>query len=213
VLQRHEHLFDGTLGEFNIAPICLNLLDPGSKSVHARPYTIVNYYRDMWFRRSELLAPLTSLTSGNVKFEWLPSHQQAFDKIKGIETEVLLAYPDFDKPFHIYTDASDHQLGAVNMHNKKPIAFYSRKLNAAQRRYTITERELLSTIETCKEYKNILLGYPIIVYTDHTNNTIWSLASQNSTIRPLGHGLCRSGGSFYHKNPTHDTLSACSHYD
>jgi hypothetical protein len=30
---------------------------------------------------------------------------------------------------------------------------------------------LLSAIETCKEYKNILLGYPIIVFTDHENNT------------------------------------------
>jgi hypothetical protein len=30
---------------------------------------------------------------------------------------------------------------------------------------------LLSAIETCKEYKNILLGYPIIVFTDHKNNT------------------------------------------
>ena len=45
---------------------------------------IVNYYRDMWFRRSELLAPLTSLTSNKVKFEWLPTHQQAFDKIKKV---------------------------------------------------------------------------------------------------------------------------------
>jgi hypothetical protein len=75
----------------------------------------VNYYRDMWFRRSELLAPLTSLTSSNVKFEWLSSHQQAFDKFKKvIETEVLLAYPDFEKPFHIYTDASDHQLAGCS---------------------------------------------------------------------------------------------------
>jgi hypothetical protein len=31
---------------------------------------------------------------------------------------------------------------------------------------------LLSAIETCKEYKNILLGYPIIVFTDHKNNRI-----------------------------------------
>ena len=115
---------------------------------------IVNYYRDMWFRRSELLAPLTSLTSNKVKFEWLSTHQQAFEKIKKvIGTEVLLSYPDFNKPFQIYTDASDHQLGAVIMQDKKPIAFYSRKLNTAQRRYTTTERELLSTIETCKEYK------------------------------------------------------------
>jgi RNase H-like domain found in reverse transcriptase len=71
---------------------------------------------------------LTSLTSSKVKFEWPPTHQLAFDKIKKvIETEVLLSYPDFGKPFHIYTDASDHQLGA----DKKPLAFYSRKLNTA----------------------------------------------------------------------------------
>jgi hypothetical protein len=53
------------------------------------------------------------------------------------------------------------------------IAFYPRKLNTAQKQYTTTEREqeLLSAIETCKEYKNILLGYPVIVFTDHNNNT------------------------------------------
>jgi RNase H-like domain found in reverse transcriptase len=62
-------------------------------------------------------------------------------------------------------------LGAVIMQDKKPLAFYSRKLNAAQRRYTTTVRKLLSTIETCKEYKNILLGYPIIVFTDHKKIT------------------------------------------
>jgi RNase H-like domain found in reverse transcriptase len=70
----------------------------------------------MWFRRSELLVPLTSLTSSQVKFEWLSSHQQAIDEIKKvIGTEVLLSYPDFSKSFHIYTDASDHQLGAITL--------------------------------------------------------------------------------------------------
>jgi hypothetical protein len=63
---------------------------------------------------------LTSLTSIKVKFEWHSSHQQAFDKIKKvIGTEVLLCYPDFNKPFHHYTDESDHQLGAVIMQDKK----------------------------------------------------------------------------------------------
>jgi RNase H-like domain found in reverse transcriptase len=105
----------------------------------------------MWFRRSELLAPLTSLTSSQVKFEWLSSHQQAFDKIKKvIGTELLLSYPDFSEPFHIYTDASDHQLGAAIMQDKEPIAFYLQQLNTAQRQNTTMKRELLSTIETCK---------------------------------------------------------------
>jgi hypothetical protein len=47
------------------------------------------------------------------------------------------------------------------MQDKKPIAFYSRKLNTAHKRHTTTERkqDLLSAIETCKEYKNIMLCY------------------------------------------------------
>jgi hypothetical protein len=57
--------------------------------------------------------------------------------------------------------------------SKRIIVFYSRKINTAQKRYTTNERnrDLLSSIETCKEYKNILLGYTIIVFTDHKNNT------------------------------------------
>jgi hypothetical protein len=65
---------------------------------------------------------LTSLTSSKVKFEWQSFHQQAFEKVKKvIGTEVFLCYPDFNKPnsFHLYTDASDYQLGAVITQDKK----------------------------------------------------------------------------------------------
>jgi RNase H-like domain found in reverse transcriptase len=59
---------------------------------------------------------------------------KGFEKIKKvIGTEVLLSYPDFIRPFHIYTVASDHQLGAVIMQDKKAIAFCLQKLNIAQR--------------------------------------------------------------------------------
>jgi hypothetical protein len=43
-----------------------------------------------------------------------------------ITKEVILAYPDFAKPFEIYMDASSMQLGAVIAQNNKPIAFFSR---------------------------------------------------------------------------------------
>jgi hypothetical protein len=70
--------------------------------------------------------------------------------------------------------------------SKGTIAFYSRKLNTSQKRYTTTEkdRELLSATETCKEYKNILLGHPIIVFTDHkNNNTFNGLKASDHVLR------------------------------
>jgi RNase H-like domain found in reverse transcriptase/Reverse transcriptase (RNA-dependent DNA polymerase) len=134
---------EGIQSVYNKVEAILKIKAPKTRKELRQFIGLVN---SKWLCRSEFLAPLSSLTSSNVKFEWLPSCQHVFDKIKKvIETEVLLAYPDFDKPFHIYTDASDHQLGAGIMLDKKPIAFYSRNLNAAQRRYTTTECELLST--------------------------------------------------------------------
>ena len=68
---------------------------------------VLNYYRDMWIRRSHLLTPLTNLTSKNVKFIWTTKEQKAFDLIKRIiARETLLSYPDFSKPFDIHTDVS-----------------------------------------------------------------------------------------------------------
>ena len=58
---------------------------------------MIQFYRDMWQKRSELLAPLTALTSKNVKYDWKDEHQKCFDAIKCvIGRELLLAYPDFN---------------------------------------------------------------------------------------------------------------------
>ena len=88
-----------------------------------------------------------------------------------LSKEALLAYPNFNKEFVIHTDASHTQLGAVISQNDKPIALYSHKLKPEQRQYTTTERELLSIVETLKEFCNILLGQKIVVHSDHKNLT------------------------------------------
>ena len=63
---------------------------------------MVNYYHNMWIRWSEVVTPLTCLTSANVKFKWTDIKQMAFDKIKQIVgCEMLLSYPDFNQPFEI----------------------------------------------------------------------------------------------------------------
>ena len=83
---------------------------------------VVNFYRDMWRRRSHLIATLTQLLGKGKKFNWGKEHQQAFEEIKSaISKETLLAFPDFSKEFHIYVDASDYQLGGVIMQEGKPL--------------------------------------------------------------------------------------------
>ncbi len=150
----------------------MKIAEPKTKKELRAFIGIVNYYRDMWVRRSHILAPLAALTSKTAKWKWTDTERAAFEDMKRIiAKETLLAYPDFSKPFVIHTDASHTQLGAVISQDGKPIAFYSRKLKPEQTRYTTTERELLSIVETLKEFRNILLGQQIVVHTDHKNLT------------------------------------------
>lgn len=58
--------------------------------------------------------------------------QLAFDKMRCLmEEDVLAVYPDHNKRFHIFTEASDYQLGACIVQDWLPVAYYSRKLNKA----------------------------------------------------------------------------------
>ncbi len=103
-------------------------------------------------------------------WRWDPIHQTAFDKVKAtIAKEVVLVYPDFSKVFEIYTDASTMQLGAVITQDNRPITFFCRKLSITQARYSVTRIELLAIVETLKEFKGMLWGQQIKVYTNHKN--------------------------------------------
>ena len=129
----------------------------------------VNFYRDLFPHRSHLLAPLTELPTKG-KFQWLPKHTTAFNIMKAILCrDCLVRYPDHNIPFEIYTDASNYQLGAVLLQQGHPIAYFSRKLNSAQRNYDTMSKELLSIYETLKEFQSMLMGATITIYTDHKN--------------------------------------------
>jgi hypothetical protein len=114
---------------------------------------MVQYYRDMWQKRSEMLAPLTNLggecretkTTKKNKTkkksrQWESIHQQAFDNVKATIAS-----------FEIYTDASTVQLGSVITQGNRPIAYFSTKLSIMQTKYSVTKIKLLAIVGTLKE--------------------------------------------------------------
>ena len=58
---------------------------------------MVQYYRDLWPRRSHILEPFTALSSGKkgTKIKWTPELESAFQSIKKMVCQAtLLVYPD-----------------------------------------------------------------------------------------------------------------------
>ena len=71
---------------------------PKTRKELRRFISMVNYYQDMWIHRSDILAPLTALTSKDVQWAWAAGHQAAFEKAKAlISRKVMLAFPDFSQ--------------------------------------------------------------------------------------------------------------------
>ena len=74
----------------------------------------------------------------------------------------MLAFPNFDLPFDLYTDTSDYQIRACLIQKKEsefPIGYFVRKLNSTQSKYTVTEKELLSIVEGLKYFRTIIYGH------------------------------------------------------
>jgi hypothetical protein len=80
----------------------LKLSPPKTKRQLRHLLGMINYFRDMWQKRSHMLAPLTGLVSPLVQYKWGEEQQKEFDEIKQkVSKETLLAFPDFEKEFHV----------------------------------------------------------------------------------------------------------------
>ena len=105
------------------------------------------YYMKFVSHHAEIVAPLTDLLHHNTPRDWNPLRQQASSTIKSaVSAAGVLAIPDPHKQFTVATDASDLAIGAVLEQDGRPVAFESRKLSPAKRKYRTHEKKLLAIV-------------------------------------------------------------------
>ncbi|KAG1924662.1 hypothetical protein F2P79_026017 [Pimephales promelas] len=151
---------------------------PDSRKALLRFLGFANFYRRFIRNFSQLVAPLTALTSPRTAFRWSDSAEAVFAKLKSCFVSApILITPDSSRQFVVEVDASEVGVGAVlsqrspvddKMH---PCAFFSHRLSPAERNYDIGNRELLAVKLALEEWRHWLegSGVPFIVWTDHKN--------------------------------------------
>ena len=135
---------------------------------------LAGYYRPFIKHFATIASPLTKLTKKEVPFHWDAVHEQSFNELRTALTNApVLSFPDYTAPFILCTDASALGLGAVlmqadNRGKNYVIAYASRVLKPTESNYSVTHQEALAVIWALKDFKDIILGYNITVYTDHS---------------------------------------------
>ena len=138
---------------------------------------------------SELSEPLRRLCKSGVKWAWESEWQNAFEAIKQVITTLpVLAYFDKTKKHTIQCDAPKKGLGAVLLHESKPVMYVSRALTETEQRYSNIERELLTIVFALERLNHYTFGRTITVQSDHQPlQSIWkkSIVSASPRLQRL----------------------------
>ena len=133
----------------------------------------VQFYAKFLPNLATVTEPLYHLTKKDVKWNWGPSEQAAFTKLKEMLTaDTVLAHFDPSLPVGISCDASETGLGAVLFHrypdgSERPVANVSKTLSDTQRRYSQIQKEALAIVFALHKFHQFLYGRQFILVTDH----------------------------------------------
>ena len=133
---------------------------------------MLNHYRHFLPNLSHEMQPLFELLKKNVVWRWTEKQQSAFDRAKKMLTSAdVLVHFNPTIPVILECDASSQGIGAVLLHRfhdgERPIAFASRSLNPAEKRYSQIEREALAIIFGVKRFHKYIYGLDFILRSDH----------------------------------------------
>lgn len=133
---------------------------------------LCSYYRKFIKGFAHHSVPLHALTEKKAPFEWTSDCQDAFTYLKcALSNPPVIAFPDFSLPFVLYTDASGAAVGAVlgqkQGRTEKVIAYASRVLTKAERKWSTYDRELWAIVWAVRHFRHYLYKQPFVIVTDH----------------------------------------------
>ena len=134
---------------------------------------LINYYSKFLPNLSNTLAPLYRLLQKNTRWCWESEQRKAFQQAKeSLTSDCVLVHFDPAKQLILACDASPYGIGAVLSHRMddgkdKPIAFSSRTLAPAEKKYSQLEKEGLAVIFGVKKFRQYLLGRSFTIVSDH----------------------------------------------
>ena len=133
---------------------------------------LVGYYRKFIKGFSQVASPLNELTKKDAVFKWSQECEEAFQHLRNaLINPPILAYPNYNSPYILETDASHTGVGMVLSQEQegkqRVIAYAGKKLNDAQRNYSTTEKEALAVVCGLQQFESFLVGNKITIITDH----------------------------------------------
>ena len=131
-----------------------------------------SYYCRFLPNFSQIAEPIIMLTRKYSNFKWSDVHQKAFEFLKeSLTTVPLLVYPDLNKPYVLYTDASDTCIGTCLTQecdgDEKPIYYLSHKLCRSQCKWSIVEKEAFGIHFALQKLDYYLHNAQFVIKTDH----------------------------------------------
>eukprot|EP00171_Calliarthron_tuberculosum_P013936 IDg13936t1 len=169
----------GTLEVEEAATRCLRDVRQPTTPGELRSFLgLCNVYRRFVRSYTDIAAPLYELLKGpGLLPKELPPFSEKQERayralIKAVTEPPVLALPKPGLHYSIDTDACNHQVGCALFQTyennvRKPLGFWSRTLNKAEKNYSPSEREGLAIVFAIKICRPYIQGTKFTIYTDH----------------------------------------------
>ena len=149
-------------------------LDPPKTPKNCKQFCGMVNFLSVFLKDLQLkLAPIYQLTRKGIPWDWTDECQKAFEDIKkSLTTPPVLVMPNEKGHFVLVSDTSTIGCGGTLYQeiegDYRVVAYYSKKLPDAVKRYSISELELTGILANISAFKHILRNVDFTVYCDHS---------------------------------------------